>query len=349
MIRIKFFLASFCICLIFIGGVGRQTVKAAQTDFFLVLEEGTPFVEWTRSLEKSGTRIRQRVPPRIIIASFPESSQPSDFKGVMSAYSGPVSIESLKGFGPSAVAAGLQWNRNLVGGAQKEGRHAFGTMSAQVAQESLPSPKKITLSLRPDTVFVSWQPVEGALFYQVHLLTDPTVNIPGFQSATDRPDILLPLPEGDGPRRIILRVRAGDQLVHEGNTIELKGAWSETSLTVPAFKPTETLSPPQPTSPVDGYESEGLLVILEWTKKEGEKVRLQLAPKESFTPTLLDQIIEAGEFTVPSSLLAVGQTVHWRIKVWGDKSSPWSKIRRFKTASPTSIPNDMLINPEAPK
>jgi len=319
---------------------------AGERSLFVILKENTPFVDVAKKFEKEGVRIQTRVPPRILTATFPEQYPLSQTAEIAVTYDGAVPIDAVRVLGPLATAAAVQWNRSALGTSRKASASAFGIMSADVSRQSLPPPRGLRISANDGLLHVSWDALEGALFYQIQLSENGSFSKRTVQSISDRLDVDLPMPVGENPRTLSVRVRGMDKQDSELNDM-LGGQWTTSHIDIPAFNPPMTLAAVALSSPVDGFESEGLLVMLEWPASI--RARLQIAEDKKFGSPLVDNVLADGEFTVPASLLMPGKTYFWRLQPWGSSIGPWSQTRSFKAGSPESVPNDMMINPEAPR
>jgi hypothetical protein len=249
-----------------------------------------------------------------------------------------------------AVAAGLQWNRRFLNESQSLGQNRFGAMRVFVAQKSLPPPQNVRVEVKPHAIHCSWQPVDGALYYEIESnFSSDEKN--SHRTNTHLLQADLPLPLGSGSISGSVRVRAVDHLQGEHEpSDDVFGRWSAPAsfeVYLPSRK--ESLPPPNLTSPVNGYESEGLTVILEWIDVDLGSYRVQISPSKSFTDTLVDQVVLGGEFICPSQVLHIGDSFYWRVRRWQETTSSWSSARKIRVGAPRPGATDMFINPESPK
>ncbi len=324
---------------------GLGFAQASPVSALVISADTVPFSDFVRSIEAEGGKIQKRIPPRILIASWSDGTPPAVSAIIRSITTTSVPINELKQFGPAAVAAGLEWNRNTL----TTQRKGLGLMSAQAVERVSPAPAGLRTEVRGAVLHCEWQPGEGALFYEVRLANNPSSV--WAKTATERTQADLPLPSSTGPQTLTLSVRASDSIrTPETQTEPLNSAWSDIAVSIPPLSFDTSDQPAVLTSPADDVESEGLLVILEWANAQNTPVRLQVALSESFESPLIDEVVTGGEFTCPASVLTVGQRYVWRAKRWESGSvGPWSGLRHFRTGSPGSIANDMKMNPEAPR
>jgi hypothetical protein len=218
------------------------------------------------------------------------------------------------------------------------------TIGETVAFEA---PGSLTLSNNPSEISIQWEPVEGAFFYETQISGDSSFSAPQVRTVTERTSVRVPV-EASNPNTLFVRVRAAERSSLNGSTTDSLGAWSGTrSLSVPA-NPTRTQSTaPQPTSPVDGFESFGFSIALEWAG--ATPVRLQMSRNANFQNTFVDQIVDGNEFTPASSALHTGERFYWRLQSWGSRMSEWSTARYFDVTEPRAASDDSFVNPEAPR
>src|SRR5688500_17120387 len=89
------------------------TLAAASRSHFLIFPAGADIRTETRRLESLGARVRQRVPPRILVAELPDSV-PITALSIDRGFTGPIDLALLDVHGTLAVAVGVQWNRRLL-------------------------------------------------------------------------------------------------------------------------------------------------------------------------------------------------------------------------------------------
>lgn len=334
------------IVFIFLSLAIVSTVVAA-SPVFLILNDGVDATDLAESLEYQGARVRQRIPPNILVGDLPDNLKPRTIQGVKSAYSGVVPISILEPMGITAVAAGTEWNRTMLRASKAAGVSAFGTMRSQVAQKSLPGPKSMTITNLPPVVRASWDGIDSALYYEVEMALDAGFNNRVALTQTNRSEVELPAPVGTGALPVYLRVRGADRVEGE----ELFGSYSTpTSASVSAVIDNGTLPAPTLSSPVPNHTTEGFTMILEWNAGVAANSRVQVSKQENFSTTLVDQMAAGGTFVVPSQGLKVGDVIFWRVKSWGISTSGWSEVRKITIGEPHfSTASHAFENPEAPK
>jgi hypothetical protein len=249
-----------------------------------------------------------------------------------------------------AVAAGVQWNRGLVKDSRTQASGAFGAMAAQVAQQSLPSPKNLTLKLESNLINVSMEAVPGALSYHVQASLRPDFSILLTESHLNRPEARLALPEGSGSATVYVRARSSDRSDATSESGDISGSWTTTAnISVNQASVDNSLPPPVLTSPNDQMESQGFTVILEWVAGASELSRVQISKSSAFDTILLDEVVSEAMLPVPSAVTHVGETYFWRVKRLGAQNSAWSNLRQFKIGAPHTEHGDVFVNPEAPR
>ncbi len=324
----------------------------AETPFFLILNDGTDIVDEAAHLAQKGVRIHHQVPPQILIANFPDSVNPKTMASVKFFTTSAVSLDTLQPLGPLAVAAGTQWNRQLLADSKRVGSQATaGAIRSLVARQSLPSPQGVLCERNGHTLHVSWTGLSGALFYEVESASDETFSNRISFDQTSQPTADLPAPIQANPSTVFVRVRAVDVVTTEtGSRENVYGAFSRTAtVSVPASI-SETTSPaPLLTSPLSNFESRGFNLILEWQANASTPVRIQVARSSDFGRTIVDAISATGEFVCPSPDLRVGDKLYWRAQFWGDQKSDWSEIRTINVNAPENSKTDVFVNPEAPR
>ncbi|MBV9079865.1 MAG: hypothetical protein JO102_01960, partial [Elusimicrobia bacterium] len=184
-----------------------STAAYAGTPAFLILADGAPITQRAHDFEASGVVVRQRVPPRVMIVEVPSGMNPATLPGVMSAFTAAVPISSLESIGPSAVAAGVHWNRRvIIDGAAPAG--GFAAARQMAADRSLPSPADFRLSPLDDRVAAEWSSVDGAPFYELEASIDPMFRSTYLRTMTGATRVEFAGPGDAG--LVYVRVRAGD-------------------------------------------------------------------------------------------------------------------------------------------
>ena len=317
---------------------------------FIVLEEGVNFHEQAQSLLKKGAVIHQKVPSRILIADIPETLDLSKMITIEAFFTSVAPISQLEPMGPLAVASGLQWNRGLLTQAQTQGTQTFAAMQSLVASQSLPAPTNLIIQKKNHSFTLDLDLDYGTSLHEIEVSKDSLFTKVFHRTRTHERRVEIPLGDKSNSEPVYLRVRRIDRGEIAKGSPALKGEWSKVRSIVygPLTTPMD-LTTPQLTSPLDGYDSEGTTVILEWAPHQGEQTRVQVSESASFKLTLIDTIVTKNEFSVPSSLLEIGKTYHWRIRGWGGQKSEWTDHRRFQISPPRHVGSDTFINPEQPR
>jgi hypothetical protein len=290
-----------------------------------------------------GIHIHQVVPPRIAQISIPIGMNSSSLEGVEKAYTGAIEINDIRALGPMAVASALQWNKS------QRSTMTSGAVGNRSLDEAayFDAPTSLNLANLPSEIRVEWNPVEGAYFYEIQAADNAAFSAPKFRTVTERTSVRLPA-DLSQTQTLYVRVRAGERSALDGSTADKMGSWSGTrSISVPVPATTPTSSTAQTTSPVDGFQSTGFSVVLEWISPSPS--RLQVSKDSNFQTTLVDQITDENEFTPPSSALHVGERLYWRVQGWDRSLSPWSQARSLQVTEPRASNDDSFVNPEAPR
>ncbi len=319
---------------------GRIQAAVLRVPYFVILPDDTQITDFSDRLEHLGAVIKQQMPPNILTFEADGAFNIQNAGPVKRLYRGFVPLADLSTYGPLAEAAGIQWNRQIVEAGSQSGFRTAGAMRAQAAQNSLPSPLRLTASLNGSEVHALWDAVSGAVSYTVQLskTADFTDKL---ESITMRPGIDLPRLDMPNNGTLYVRVRAVDG--------EVAGAWSApVSLAAGSFSTVSSNSAPLVTSPLDNSSSDGFLVVLEWVADTHAHYRVQLAEADSFEIPLVDEVVAEGALTLPSAALKMGKTYFWRTRLWTSIASPWSAARRFTVGEPHNQ-HDAMVNPEAPR
>lgn len=339
---------AWIVAFLFVGGL--KPLFAANPAF-LIYNEGIDITKEADHLENSGARIRQRIPPQILVVDLPDSIKPNKISGTKSVYTTAIPLSTLDSLGTVALAAGMQWNRGMIRSTKASGQ-AMGAMRVLVAQRSLPAPASIALS-SPENGLIEaqWEAVDSALYYDVEAAIDSNFNQKIASTRTNLLRVVIPSFEGSGNKTIFVRVRGADSIeAGDGTREDVLGAWSRaTSLEIAGSAANASLSSPVLTSPFPNYISEGFTLILEWIAGTTAQSRLQVSRTSIFSETIFDTVVSGGEFVLPSPGLRVGDSLYWRVKSWGASNSAWSDVRSFRIGAPQNSLKDMFVNPEAPQ
>ena len=330
---------------------GSIAAQDALQPTFIVLTPAADFNAETARLELDGAHIRQGIPPRIVIADLPVGAPMA--AAIQSKYVSAVPLADLSSFGPVAVAAGVNWNRNFVNPAGAAAGTKMGAMSAMralVAKESLAAPQGISATANPNGFRVIWQAVPAALYYHVEVSKDADFSRAFYETRTGRLSAEFPRPEGAGIASFYVRVRAADRPDPENAENDLFGRWSAaTQISVTGASVDASRPAPELTSPVDALTSTGFTILLEWGGEPSRTYRVQVSRSSSFSTTLVDELVPFEAFAVPSAPMHVGDTLYWRVRESSERLSPWSSSRRFTIGEPHHAMNDVFVNPEAPR
>lgn len=316
---------------------------------FLILKDGLDITDASAQIESMGGRIRQQVPPQIVVADLPDGINTSDLTSVKNVYFTSVQISMLEPLGSLATAAGMQWNRKVLNQARSAGASSFSAMKSMVASQSMPAPTGIVLTPAADTLGCYWNAVGNAFYYDVVLAKDDQfLNIVA-HNRTPRTDTVFALPEGTGSSPLYFRVRAVDRPEGEKNTTDVVfGAWGQASLPSVTLTLADTSrAVPVLTSPLNASESKGFTVILEWNTSDD--TRIQVSKFGDFSDTVVDAIVDGGSFICPSPAMQVGDRLFWRVRSWANRKSGWSVSHTVTVGEPHNEHADVFINPEAPK
>jgi hypothetical protein len=273
--------------------------------------------------------------------------------GIQKKYVSAVPLGDLSSYGPVAIAAGVNWNRNFINPTGAAAASKMGTMSAMramVAKESLPPPQGISAVANGGGFRVSWQAVPAALYYQVEVSKDADFSTPYHETRTSRLSADFPRPEAAGLESFFVRVRAADRPDPENADRDLFGRWSgaaQVSISGTSVDPSRPA--PELTSPVDALTATGFTILLEWSGEPSRTYRLQVSRSSNFSTTLVGELVPFEAFAVPSAPMHVGDTFYWRVRESSDRLSPWSSSRRFTIGEPHHAMNDVFVNPEAPR
>ena len=319
----------------------------ADVPAFLVLQDGS-FFDQARALESAGARIRQRVPPRVLVVDLPDGTKTSSLPGVRNAYLSAVPVSSLDPDGPTAVAAAIQWNRKLLTQTRAAGGASMmGSMRQLVADRSLPPPANLRISPLNGHLVCEWDGVDGAIYYDIVASASRIFEGPSVKTSSVKTRVEIAVP--DRADEVSVRVRAVDpgSATPDDDVI---GRWSQAAVTTPVALPTESAAgAPILTSPVEGFQTEGFTLTLEWNPGDGP-TRVQVTRDDQFTDTVFDEIVTGGEYTCPGPALHAGDRLKWRLQSWNGERSAWTDSRTARIGGdPKPAKVDSFINPEAPR
>lgn len=312
----------------------------AATPALVIFQEGVDLKAASSALEATGARVRQRVPPRLLVADF-QTAKPS-VAGAAAVYTGAVPLSALDALGPVAVAAGVNWNRQLLAGAAQTG--AAGAMRQAVSSHSLTPPVGLTVRTGADRLACAWTAVNGASFYEVQASADPSFSSVYVFTSAREPAVAIALPDAVGAAYV--RARAVD-LGRVGEEDDARGAWSQAvTATVPAV-PSASGAAPAISAPSDGAETRGTALLMEWTGAIA--TRLQVSRSASFSTTIFDEVTDASPYACASQAIAVGDRLYWRARAEGPSRSAWTAARAVSIGATVIDHVDSFVNPEAPR
>lgn len=305
----------------------------------IVFPDGAALSDRVRSLEATGAKVRTRIPPSVVVAELPDG-KPS-VPGAQAVYTGAVPLSVLEPLGAAAVAAGINWNRQVLNTAVEMG-FAAGALRQSVAARSLPAPAGLTAAPLADRIRCAWEPVAGASFYEVQVSADPSFSsVYAFTSARE-PAVNLPLPDAPGTAHV--RVRAADP-GQPGSDDDFVGPWAKPVAAAVPSVPSVSGAAPVPTSPANGVETRGYTLLLEWAGSAA--TRVQVSRSADFSTTVFDEIVDAAPYACASQALSTGDSLHWRVRSEGPFRSEWSGARRVSIGEARHEATDAFVNPEA--
>lgn len=340
------------LCFVLFFGLAQSSFSAASNTrpTFVVLENDASFDDSITAIKKAGANVRQRIPPHIFIADIPTTVSVSSLVKSKYVYASLLSPRSMEVYGPLAIAAAHQWNRQFVNQAQAAGAKSLSSMRVLVAQKSLPRVSDLQGVIDGTTIRLSWTGLEGARVYEIEASYNASFTSRWIltRSNTSSTAIAAPAKQA-GP--LYVRVRGIDHLEGPHKTAEdIFGSWSgATSVTVPLLTINTDRNAPDLSSPQDNFETEGLTLILEWNDSESGLYRVQIAREDTFKDVLVDTISDSREFVVPSQALHVGDSLHWRVQKWGTEASAWSESRSVRIGAPKHLHTDMFVDPSVPQ
>jgi hypothetical protein len=312
---------------------------------FIVLNENTDRQAALKNLTELGGKIKIEALP-VIVGDFPSDVSVGNQPFVKSLYKSAVAIASLEGYGPMAVAAGINWNRSLAGTAQKQSG-SMGAMSSQISKLSLLPPTELSGVVIAEKIKFSWKPIVGTILYHLQYSDKSNFSTILYETRTDKITIAAPrLRNGT----LHARVRALDKQDIENTSVEWTGKWSAAiQIDSPTLNFIEDRPIPMLTSPADQLETSGMTVVLEWMTQNDAPARIQISDTADFQSLIVDEIPTVAEFAAAPSLFKIGQTYFWRAQIWNTQNSAWSTPRRFIIGQPVHAELDGFINPEAPR
>lgn len=324
--------------------------RAAGNEYFLILSDKGNSVDAAAEIVRLGGDILLQAPPRVVSATLPPGLAPTQLAHVQNSFSGVVPLAAVKSLGPVAISAARDWNRGVAGREKQAGKSAFKAAAAEIKAAFLELPEALKTNLAGNLLQVEWQPVYGASLYQVQAALEQTFAKTIHQTFSETPAVKIPMPASSNSP-LFIRVRAIEKLRVSSNFEDIPGGWSQVEVkdALPEL-PAEILPAPQAASPVNGYETEGFSVTLEWASPYSTAQRIQLADSAAFSNVLVDEAVSVKAWSAPSGIFQLGKTYFWRVKEWDSgQSSPWSENKNFKVTEPRQIDGDMMVNPEAPR
>ena len=333
------------ICLLLLPAAGAA--KAATRSYFLVVSQGVDLVDAAARLANEGVRVRQRVPPRVMVVDAPATKDLSRLVSIESMTTGAVALDALAQLGPLSVAAGKHWNRRVLAAAGQAGGLQAGAVRAMVSRNSLAAPSGLRASAFHGGASVTWDGIAGAVYYDVEAARDASFSDVLYRSRTARTDLRMP---ADAPF-LYVRVRGVDHAdgTHERNA-DVFGPWSAAyGLAASTFSTDDPAPAPQLSSPRSGLETQGFTAVLEWVAASNADYRVQAAGDRGFAQTLFDEIVSGGEAALPGGSLHTGDRFFWRVKRWADGGGAWSEARELEIGEPRHETGDVFVNPEAPR
>lgn len=330
---ILMFLASSLLCLV--------RADEGRIPTFLIFKPGTDLASTLSALSTQGVRLHHAVPPRIAEAEIPTGINPQSLVGVEKAYTRSIPLSEIRYLGPISVAAAMQWNKLQP----KRNNSNNPLQISSVGEYSFDPPVLSKVLGTPSSLTAEWLPIDGAFFYEIQI--SPTQDFSAIlaRSITDRTSIRLGI-DSSKTSLVYARVRAGERGAADGRIPDKLGAWSEAQSTTLNFsKNSVSGARPIVTSPVDGYQSSGFSIVLEWSGSA--PYRIQLARDPDFNFIVADQLSDKNEFTPASSSLHIGDKLYWRVKGWDTSNSDWSETRHIDVTEPRGASDDGFVNPEA--
>lgn len=327
-----------------------RNVLATQRTAFLILNSEVDILEASKKLEESGSRIKQSVPPNILVVQLGNLVNPSELPFVKTAYGTSIPIKELKTWGAIAMAAGIDWNRSLPHQEKSPLASGLSAMSAAAVKNTLPAPEELTAEVHGTRIECQWEPAPGALLSEIQVARDQQFNSVIFRAKTDRPTVYFPIPDSGVAMTAYIQVRHIERPSASDPRADLFGPWSiPVAVKIEEIQQRENQSPPVLSSPLDEYKTSGFTLILEWTAANTDRSRIQLCDNGDFSNPWMDVLTEGHEFVVPSTSLHVGDVVYWRVQTYSTDTSPWSASRQATIGEPSHHETDMFINPEAPQ
>jgi hypothetical protein len=222
----------------------------------------------------------------------------------------------------------------------------MGAMLETVANQSLPAPLHVRLSVKDNRVVCEWQAVDGAVYYEIQAAGSRAFDGTVTKDASLATHVEIMPPEGAAD--VFVRVRAVDP--NPTNAAEdVAGPWSDpVDVTLSPLGAASNVGGPTVTSPVDGIETHGFLLNIEWIP--AETTRVQVARDPDFSDVILDEVVSGGLYACPEPAFHVGDQLYYRVQAWnGGSRSAWSTARSAKIGAPSQTKIDSFVNPEAPK
>jgi hypothetical protein len=160
--------------IVLVGLAIAPSVASGIIPYFVVLQEGADLLTFSNRLEKMGAKIRLQMPPNVLTFEADSSLNINDAGPVARMYKSMVPLSDMSGYGALAEAAAVQWNRDMMARASKQGFRTASAMRSLAAQSSLPSPLNLTLTLDASRVHAVWSGAAGAGSYLVQISKSST-------------------------------------------------------------------------------------------------------------------------------------------------------------------------------
>ena len=312
--------------------------------YFLLVKAGNDTARVTKELQTKGIVVQQNIPPSILIVKAPGGFNFLAIPSISTVYSSVIPLENFKSYGPLGLAAVVAWNKEIRN-AQTLNSNMVGAQAvmAQIA----PAPQKISTQPHGSFLKVEWESVPGVLLYQIELVSSQGHQSP-LQTITTACSVLLPVPFGIDDGSLSVRIRSYDRPDSNDLSKDVAGDWSmPVPVEAPIIGKSTVVAIPVLSSPIDGFQTAGYHVHLEWNQPSVNEFRIQVSNDPLFKTTLVDEGVPAPLLPLPEDVLHTGDILYWRVQAWGSKHSDWSPARNIQIGAPRNQGADMMINPEA--